>query len=110
MLLYNDSLWVAESLRHFAGTESRHSGQINVDRAETEISTLELFAKRIYGREMESQRTIFKDLLDGAQRFTNCTEFPFSKECDIRVSSMMDRLRDVYKQWRLLLSHSALLQ
>ena len=50
MLLYNDSFWLAESLRHFTATESRRSGQINVDRAETEISALELFAKRRYGK------------------------------------------------------------
>lgn len=70
MLLYNDSLWLAESLRHFTGTDSRRSGQIKLDSAETEISALELFAKRTHGREMDSQRTIIGDLRDGAQGFT----------------------------------------
>ena len=111
MLLYNDSLWLAQSLRHFTGTGSSHSGgQINVGAAETEISALELFAKRTYGREMESQRTIIGDLLDGAQGFANCTEPPFSQECDIAVNSVVDRLRDIYRQWKPVLSHSALLQ
>ena len=108
--MYNDSLWLAGGLRHFTGTESRLNAQINLDRAETEISALELFAKRTYGREMDSQRTIIGDLLDGAQGFTNCTEPPFANECDIAVNSVVDRLRDVYKQWKSVLSHSALLQ
>lgn len=110
MLLYNDSLWLAESLRNFTGTESRRSGQINVGAAETEISALELFAKCTYGREMESQRTIIRDLLDGAQAFANCTELPFSQECDTAVNSVVDRLRNIYGQWKPVLSHSVLLQ
>lgn len=59
---------------------------------------------------MESQRTIIEDLLDGAQGLTNCTEPPFAQECDIAVNSVAGWLRDVYKQWRLILSHSVLLQ
>lgn len=111
MLLYNDSLWLAESLRHFTGTESRRSGsQINVGAAETEISALELFAQRTYGREMESQGTVIGDLLDGAQGFINCTEPPFSRECDVAINSVVDRLRDIYRQWKPILSHSTLLQ
>ena len=58
---------------------------------------------------MDSQRTIIGDLLD-SQGFTNCTEPPFAKECDIAVNAVVDWLRDVYKQWKLVLSHSALLQ
>lgn len=110
MFLYNDSLWIAESLRLFTGTQFKRSGQINVGAAETEISSLESFAKRTYGKEMESQRTVIGDLLDGAQGFANCTEAPFSQECDIAVSSVVDRLREMHKEWKVVLSHSALLQ
>lgn len=110
MFLYNDSLWLAENLRYFTGTESKRTSQINVSAAEIEISALESFAKRTYGKEMESQRTILGDLLDGAQGFTNCTEPPFTQECDIAVSSTVDRLKVVHKQWKDVLSHSALLQ
>ena len=70
MFLYNDSLWLADVLRRLTGTESRRSAQINLDRAEAEISALELFAKRTYGREMDSQRTIIGDLVEGSQGFT----------------------------------------
>ena len=110
MFLYNDSLWLAERLRQFTGTQIRRSAQINAGAAESEISALESYAKRTYGKEMESQRTIIGDLLDGAQGFANCTEPPFSQECDIAVSSVVDRLRDVHEQWKDVLSHSALLQ
>ena len=110
MFLYNDSLWLAESLRHFTGAQFKRTGQINVSAAETEISALESFAKRTYGKEMESQRTIIGDLLDGAQGFVNCTEPPFAQECDIAISSTTDRLRELHDQWKEVLSHSALLQ
>ena len=110
MFLYNDSLWIAESLRLFTGTQFKRSGQIKVGAAETEISALESFAKRTYGKEMESQRTVIGDLLDGAQGFANCTEAPFSQECDIAVSSVVDRLRETHRDWKVVLSHSALLQ
>ena len=110
MFLYNDSLWLAESLRLFTGTQFKRSGQINTGAAETEISALESFAKRTYGKEMESQRTVIGDLLDGAQCFANSTEAPFSQECDIAISSVVDRLRDMHKEWKVVLSHSALLQ
>lgn len=110
MFLYNDSLWLAERLRLLTGTQFKRSGQINVGAAETEISALESFAKRTYGKEMETQRTVIGDLLDGAQGFANCTEVPFSQECDIAVSSVVDRLRELHRQWKAVLSHSALLQ
>ncbi len=110
MFLYNDSLWLAESLRQFTGTQSKRSSHINVGAAEAAISALEMYAKRTYAREMELQRTIISDLLDGAQGFTHCTEPLFSRECDIAINSTVDRLRDVYKGWKAILSYSALLQ
>lgn len=64
----------------------------------------------VHTGEIDSQRTIIGDPLDGAQGFTNCTEHPFAEECDIAVNSVVDWPRDVYKQWKLVLSHSALLQ
>ena len=110
MFLYNDSLWLAESLRRFTGTEFKQTGHLNPGAAELEISALEKFAKRTYSKEMESQRTIIGDLLDGAQGFANSTQPPFAQECDIAISSVVDRLREVYRQWKPVLSHSALLQ
>ncbi|MCJ1431747.1 hypothetical protein MMC27_001102 [Xylographa pallens] len=113
MYLYNDSLYMAEQLRLFVthraerSSKAGNNGSLLID---SDMSALELFGKRAYGKEMESQRTILGDLLDGAQGFTNCTEHPFAQECDLAISSTVDRLREVYKRWRPVLSHSALLQ
>ena len=112
MFLYNDSLYLAEQIRKFAEhhssqPESLHNGKLNINR---DVSALELFGKRAYGKEMESQRTILGDLLDGAQGFANCTEHPFAQQCDLAVNSTVDRLRSMHEQWKGVLSHSALLQ
>ena len=107
MFLYNDSLWMAERLGPIIESRKEHLGK---SKLEAEVLALESFGKRAYGKEMESQRTIIGDLLDGAQGFANCTEPPFAQECDLAISSIVDRLRDVHKQWKAVLSHSALLQ
>ncbi|KAL8955624.1 MAG: hypothetical protein Q9193_006593 [Seirophora villosa] len=115
MFLYNDCLWLADQLRQVMqppaqGPENRFSSSKRLIRFDDDTVALEAFGKRSYGKEMESQRTILKDLLDGAQGFANCTESPFSQECDLAVASITDRLRDIHKQWKSALSHSALLQ
>ncbi len=107
MFLYNDILWMTERLQKNAETYRKHAGK---PKLETDIQALEVFGKRAYGKEMESQRTIIGDLLDGAQGFANCTETPFAQECDLAISSVVDRLRHMHKQWKTVLSHSALLQ
>lgn len=105
MFLYNDSLWLAERLQ-------QHSRDYPNSRSNSQddVAALLAFGKRAYGREMESQRTILSDLLDGAQGFSNCTVAPFAQECDLAISSTVDRLREVVGQWQPVLSHSALLQ
>ena len=109
MFIYNDSLYMAEQLRKLAQDEilPHKSGETAFG---SDISALELFGKRAYGKEMDSQRTILSDLLDGAQDFSSCTEPPFAHECDVAISSVVDRLRELHKQWTPVLSHSALLQ
>ena len=115
MFLYNDSLWLAEQLQTFAHNQSlragakssRAMGRLKLD---PDIHSLEVFAKRAYGKEMNTQRTILGDLLDGAQGFTNSTEPPFASECDLAISSTVDRIRVLHDQWKGVLSHSALLQ
>lgn len=116
MFLYNDSLWLAERLQQLAShhvtrsgkhIQSRTAHNLNLD---VHTFALESFGKRAYAKEMESQRTIITDLLDGAQGFVHCTEHPFNQECDIAVASTVDRLRGLHEQWQDVLSHSALLQ
>jgi protein transport protein DSL1/ZW10 len=103
MHLYNDCMYIAEKLRDASlapGLNKLHS----------DCDSIEKFAKTAYVREMDVQRTILTDLLDGAQGFTSCTQFPYSKQCEDAVSSVVDRIRQVHKEWSPILSHSALLQ
>lgn len=113
MYLYNDCLYTAEQLSAFVQHRQEKSG--NFERGDrldlnNDIPVLRLFGKRAYGREMESQRTILTDLLDGAQGFANCSEPPFAQDCDTAISSTIDRIRDLHRQWSTVLSKSALLQ
>ena len=111
MFLYNDCLYISEQLRSFAQYHlSRNQDAEKHLRLDDDIAALELFGKRSYGREMESQRTILTDLLDGAQGFANCTESPFAQECETAISSTTERIRDLHHQWSSVLSRSALLQ
>lgn len=115
MFLYNDSMWLAEQLRVFADNQALRAGAqspraIGRLKLDPDVNSLEVFAKRTYGKEMNSQRTILGDLLDGAQSFVNCTEPPFASECETAISSTVDRLRAIHDQWKGVLSHSALLQ
>ncbi len=116
MFLYNDSLWLAERLQQLSSHDTTRSGTHIQSRTahnlnlEPHILALESHGRRAYAKEMESQRTIITDLLDGAQGFVHCTEHPFNQECDIAIASTVDRLRGLHKQWQDVLSHSALLQ
>lgn len=103
MHLYNDCIYVAEKLRNLAqGAKLK----LLLD----ECHVLERFARSAYAKEMDIQRTVLGDLLDGAQGFVNCTIFPNSTECENAVSSTIDRLRTVHHEWSSILSRSALLQ
>jgi centromere/kinetochore protein ZW10 len=103
MHLYNDCMYIAEKLRDASSAPE-------LARIRSDCDSFEKFAKTAYGREMDVQRTILADLLDGAQGFTSCTQFPYSKQCEDAVSSVIDRIRQVYNEWSPILSHSALLQ
>ena len=103
MHLYNDGMYVVEKLRDLAN--STPLPQLLQD-----CDVLDRFARTAYAREMDLQRTVLRDLLDGAQGFVNCTQFPYSAECENAVSSTIARLRSVNQDWMSILSHSALLQ
>lgn len=103
MYLYNDSLYLAGQLRELI---EEHG----LSRLSSDVDALEKFGKFAYSKEMQTQSTIVTDLLDGAQGFAQCSEQPFKSECENAVSATVDRIRDVYKEWQPILSHSALLQ
>lgn len=106
MLIYNDSLHLASQLREWQASQPPAS-RLKVD---NDVKTLETFAKRAYSSEMDSQRTILGDLLDGAQGFSNCTVPPFKAECESAVEQTVHRLQEVHRQWQDVLPRSALLQ
>ncbi|KAL9614156.1 MAG: hypothetical protein Q9167_001366 [Letrouitia subvulpina] len=114
MFLYNDNLWLSDQLNqatiNFKKSIDKYAKTNAFLKLESHISALEQFGKRAYGKEMESQRTIIKDFLDGAQGFSNCSISPFAQECDLAISSVVDRLDAMFKEWNDILSHSALLQ
>ncbi|KIX97449.1 uncharacterized protein Z520_06901 [Fonsecaea multimorphosa CBS 102226] len=100
---YNDSLYIAERLRDM----TIPAGMPHID---ADIKAMEKFAKMAYSKEMETQRIIVWDLLEGAQGFTLCTQFPYSQEIENAVSSVVDRIRTLHTDWKPILSTSALMQ
>ncbi|KIW20780.1 hypothetical protein PV08_01358 [Exophiala spinifera] len=100
---YNDSLYIAERLREM----SVPAGMASVG---SDVSSMEKFARLAYSKEMETQRLIVWDLLEGAQGFTSCTQFPYSQEIGNAVSAVVDRIRALHIAWQPILSTSALMQ
>jgi len=109
MYMYNDASYLADQLTKFS-TKHASANPTSRLKLEPDIDTLHAFARRAYGREMDNQRTILRDLLDGAQGFANCTEPPFADACEDAVSQTVDRIRDVSRMWSGVLSKGALLQ
>ncbi|EGE86770.1 is centromere binding protein at prophase [Blastomyces dermatitidis ATCC 18188] len=103
MFLYNDSMYFAERLREL--TEAH-----NLPRLKSDTETLEKFGRIAYSKEMQAQRTILSDLLDGSQGFGSCSVQPYLGECENAVSATVDRMRHLHKEWQSILSPSALLQ
>jgi centromere/kinetochore protein ZW10 len=119
MLIYNDCTRLSDRLRGFLQEQAEKDKSSNLPphllpstalKLDDDIKAIERFGKRAYGREMESQRTIIKDLLGGAQGFKTCTAPPFDVECDNAIAMTIDRIEEVKRQWQGVLSHSALLQ
>lgn len=102
MHLYNDSIYMNTQLHKLAQSTPAELDQ--------DCLMLEKFARTAYAREMDIQRTILGDLLDGAQGFVNCTRLPYSTGCETAISSTVDRVRAVYAAWKPTLTPSALLQ
>nr|POF03047.1 centromere/kinetochore protein zw10 like [Quercus suber] len=106
MLMYNDASHLVSELRGWQVNRP----DIGSMRLGNEITSLESFAKRAYAAEMDAQRTILRDLVDGAQGFSNATVIPYKQEGESAISQTVDRLRDVHKLWQGILSEGALLQ
>jgi protein transport protein DSL1/ZW10 len=99
MNLYNDALYIADKLQHMPRPADMHD--VDVD-----CKAMERFGRSAYAKEMDLQRTILTDLLDGVQGFT----IPYAEQIEEAISATSDRLRQVHREWSTILSTSALLQ
>lgn len=106
MLIYNDASRLSDQLRAWQASQPPASRL----RLDNDAKALDQFAKRAYSAEMESQRIILRDLLDGAQGFANCTTEPFKTECESAIDQTLHRLNEVNRQWQPVLAQSALRQ
>lgn len=108
---FNDSLYIAEQLRNMSSSRPTNTnGGAPPPNLDADIQAMEKFARLAYSKEMETQRLIVWDLLEGAQGFTSCTQFPYSQEIENAVSSVVDRVRTLHAEWQPILGTSHLMQ
>lgn len=110
MFLYNDTQYLVSSLKDLISNIPSTHPLAKRLRLDNDIRLLESFAKRAYGREMDSQRTILRDLLSSASSFVNCSAPINAREYSNTVLITVDRIREVDQTWRNVLSASARLQ
>nr|POE51718.1 centromere/kinetochore protein zw10 like [Quercus suber] len=106
MLMYNDASHLVSELRGWQD----HMPDVRSMRLDNEIKNLESFAKHAYAAEMEAQRTILRDLVDGAQGFSNATVVPYKQEGESAIDQTVERLCEMHRAWKGILSNGALLQ
>lgn len=104
MYLYNDATYLAEKLGDFASQwktrEDLTPRAQNMLRIENDIKALQGFASRAYSNEMNTQKTIVKDLLGGEQ---SVMQQNF-------VEAAIDQVRSTAKAWDGILAKSAWFQ
>lgn len=120
MLLYNDCQRLSDRLRnilqHVQTDNKIASPQLSKELVclapwlNNSIEIIDLFGKRAYGREMDSQRQILRDYLEDAQGFQACTDMQFTTICDAAIATTIDRIGNIKRQWQKILSGNALLQ
>lgn len=102
MYLYNDTLYLTGLLSSPPYSQSELSSAT--------AKKLTTFAKRVYTTELDAQRTVLLDLLDGAQGFIACTSPTQSGPCDAAILGCVLHLLMLHKTWKPILSTSVLLQ
>lgn len=106
MYLYNDCVRLSEELANIDTQQG-----LNFTATEKgDVALISLFGKRIYAKEIASQRIILTDYLEGTQGFVRCTEYPQSLACETAISSVISRLRELHASWSTVLSQSTLSQ
>lgn len=111
MLLYNDASRLAERLgdlnKDLQEKDPVAHGRVKLD---ADIESLKSFARRSYGRAMDAERTIVRDLIDNAQGFVDCTVQPHESTCTEAVASTVAYVKALEARWSPLLSRSVLRQ
>lgn len=108
--IYNDCEWLEEHLAELEKDVKGRSGPFVGFDLQPSIKAISTFGRRAYWREMDSKRIILSDLIDGAQGFDHCTQYPYSENCETAIASVIDTIQGIEMQWRDTLSRSALLQ
>ncbi|ODA79154.1 hypothetical protein RJ55_04746 [Drechmeria coniospora] len=104
MFLYNDAMYIAEKLSEFAASwkdrEDLTRRARSMLRLDNDIKTLQSFANRSYGNEMNIQKTVLQDLLGGSQSLMQQDEMESS------IESGTARIRTLAATWEPILARS----
>ncbi|CZR67503.1 uncharacterized protein PAC_17402 [Phialocephala subalpina] len=107
MYLYNDAIWLSEKLKDFVAAwntredlSPRAYGMVRLD---SEIKVLESFGKRAYTNELNAQRTIINDLLNGTQNIFQQPTDPLHSS----ISSVLTHIRTLAVLFSTILPYSA---
>ncbi|KAJ6440021.1 centromere kinetochore protein [Purpureocillium lavendulum] len=104
MFLYNDAMYMAEKLSGFAATWKERADLTPRARAmlrlDNDIKTLQSFANRSYGSEMNLQKTVLQDLLGGSQSLLQ------QDEMEAAVEAGTARIRAMAATWEPILARS----
>ena len=111
MLLFNDSTRLSSRLTSLQRNLIEASDP-SVSRLKlgADIPELEAFGRRNYGKAMEEQRIILRDLTDNAQGFTDCTAQPHKSACDDAIAMTVAHVRSTAELWSSILSRNVWLQ
>lgn len=111
MLIYNDAVHLSGELKSLLeDIPAKNPLSKRLQSLMTDISSLEQFSRRAYGREMDSQRTILLDILSSTSGFVNSTAPLNAKQYSTTVQDAVSRVRDVDRSWHAVLSDSTRLQ
>ncbi|ROW09099.1 hypothetical protein VPNG_05740 [Cytospora leucostoma] len=105
MYLYNDATYLAEKLGDFAAAWKKRDDLStraqNSLRLDNDVKTLQSFAARAYGNEMNLQKTVLRDLLGGEQSLLQQDDLESS------VDAAVSRVRSMAVVWESILARSA---
>jgi len=102
--LYNDAMYIAERLSEFSANwkerEDLTPRAKTMLRLDNDIKTLQSFANRSYGAEMNLQKTVLQDLLGGSQSLLQ------QDDMEAAVEAGTARIRTMAATWEPILARS----